>query len=635
MIAAQQTFRSIAEVNALMKERFSGKALTPPDEPIARARDCLARTVRPGIERALKAVLVDEALDLDPGNADALRLVADRESNPMKRIPALERAITAARDRMGGESAVARLRGATWGEIAARPYLRARGRLAETLIEAGRVAEAITECEALLDLDESDALAVRHRIGTLYLAANKPGAFRRLTKRFEHEESGFSVWGHVLAALLSNDEEAARDAHTKASRVHGGVAVHMLTPWTDPVAPDHYALGEHSETLVVAHELYPAFCAHPTALSWLLARTPRVKPRSNRIRRLLESLRPDGSQDPEPRWLAWLLRSGGHPPPTLAIAVRLEGDRAIPWIVSMLENDALDRKGAPGSGYGPTSAARLLGELEHPAALEPLALALAKAEPESALSGALLTALGRYGPSALEPLLAARTLVSASDPEGRDGRLDDVCDSLSRIGARDDRVFEALRCAFEREPGLGAAYFATYGDPRAVPILSAWIDGRRIDVSDGSTLSNMGLMEVLAAIRELGGSLTAPQEALRLRIDDLRFAIHLQLISDERSGRRIESSSDPGGDDADDGDVADDGDEDRDDLDAEFDDDETDGGSLSFPEPLRSLDASASFGVSKGTAADDRFQTAGRNAPCPCGSGKKFKKCCWDTKRGG
>ncbi len=25
-------------------------------------------------------------------------------------------------------------------------------------------------------------------------------------------------------------------------------------------------------------------------------------------------------------------------------------------------------------------------------------------------------------------------------------------------------------------------------------------------------------------------------------------------------------------------------------------------------------------------------QTVGRNAPCPCGSGKKFKKCCWGKK---
>jgi uncharacterized protein YecA (UPF0149 family) len=24
----------------------------------------------------------------------------------------------------------------------------------------------------------------------------------------------------------------------------------------------------------------------------------------------------------------------------------------------------------------------------------------------------------------------------------------------------------------------------------------------------------------------------------------------------------------------------------------------------------------------------------GRNQPCPCGSGKKYKKCCWDTDRG-
>ena len=30
------------------------------------------------------------------------------------------------------------------------------------------------------------------------------------------------------------------------------------------------------------------------------------------------------------------------------------------------------------------------------------------------------------------------------------------------------------------------------------------------------------------------------------------------------------------------------------------------------------------------TKGDDPFATAGRNDPCPCGSGKKYKSCCWD-----
>jgi uncharacterized protein YecA (UPF0149 family) len=25
---------------------------------------------------------------------------------------------------------------------------------------------------------------------------------------------------------------------------------------------------------------------------------------------------------------------------------------------------------------------------------------------------------------------------------------------------------------------------------------------------------------------------------------------------------------------------------------------------------------------------------AGRNSPCPCGSGSKFKNCCWDARHG-
>lgn len=32
---------------------------------------------------------------------------------------------------------------------------------------------------------------------------------------------------------------------------------------------------------------------------------------------------------------------------------------------------------------------------------------------------------------------------------------------------------------------------------------------------------------------------------------------------------------------------------------------------------------------SKSNTAQNPYKTVGRNDPCPCGSGKKFKKCCW------
>ncbi|MHC5063990.1 MAG: SEC-C metal-binding domain-containing protein [Planctomycetota bacterium] len=36
----------------------------------------------------------------------------------------------------------------------------------------------------------------------------------------------------------------------------------------------------------------------------------------------------------------------------------------------------------------------------------------------------------------------------------------------------------------------------------------------------------------------------------------------------------------------------------------------------------------------KGKTVQHRVGRVGRNDPCPCGSGKKFKKCCWELGRG-
>jgi uncharacterized protein YecA (UPF0149 family) len=36
--------------------------------------------------------------------------------------------------------------------------------------------------------------------------------------------------------------------------------------------------------------------------------------------------------------------------------------------------------------------------------------------------------------------------------------------------------------------------------------------------------------------------------------------------------------------------------------------------------------------ASRGPAADDDFAHAGRNDPCPCGSGRKFKRCHGDPR---
>ncbi|MGB6457991.1 MAG: SEC-C metal-binding domain-containing protein, partial [Streptosporangiaceae bacterium] len=53
-------------------------------------------------------------------------------------------------------------------------------------------------------------------------------------------------------------------------------------------------------------------------------------------------------------------------------------------------------------------------------------------------------------------------------------------------------------------------------------------------------------------------------------------------------------------------------------------------GSLSYSAP--SDDASGRAQHASGQAGDGQFAGVGRNAPCPCGSGKKFKMCHGDPR---
>ena len=41
---------------------------------------------------------------------------------------------------------------------------------------------------------------------------------------------------------------------------------------------------------------------------------------------------------------------------------------------------------------------------------------------------------------------------------------------------------------------------------------------------------------------------------------------------------------------------------------------------------------SSADGSSEEALTPRRVDKVGRNEPCPCGSGKKYKKCCWNKK---
>src|SRR5439155_1134639 len=78
-------------------------------------------------------------------------------------------------------------KGHFWGMLEARPYMRARQQLADLLLDAGRVSEAIGHFEALLALNPNDNQGVRDILLGCYLAGDDLDGARRLLRVYDED----------------------------------------------------------------------------------------------------------------------------------------------------------------------------------------------------------------------------------------------------------------------------------------------------------------------------------------------------------------------------------------------------------------------------------------------------------------
>ena len=155
----------------------------------------------------------------------------------------------------------------------------------------------------------------------------------------------------------------------------------------------------------------------------------------------------------------------------------------------------------------------------------------------------------------VEPALSRLGEEGDSDDEDNDTS-HGLCELLSKVGVKDERIFAAVREVFERDPSFGAGMLANYGDVRAAPLIEKAIAEFTPNFSSLWGRSDCGVADV----EEPTGGRPCPE--LRERIDGW-------LAEWDAVQRRSTEAS---------------------------------------PRPSQ--------------------RKSGRNEPCPCGSGKKYKKCC-------
>jgi hypothetical protein len=270
--------------------------------------------------------------------------------------------------------------------------------------------------------------------------------------------------------------------------------------------------------------------------------------------------------------IARLCKTGEKLDPKLREEILALGTEAVAPLLKALDDDFGD--------WPSIHAVDLLVDLKATDAIGAMLDALGELDLDDIMQSRIVVRLPDLGPAVLEPALAMLAQQRALHDEGADdGDVDDdafddedvddggvdetvsaLCEVLSKLGVKDERIFEALCWQFDRAQTWTAGTFANYGDKRAIPILEAAIAAFEPDFS--YLYGGTDLMDLIDAYESLGGVLS-PE--LRSRFDGW-FARWEEMKRRSRESR-----------------------------------------------PVRT------------------FGKMGRNDPCHCGSGKKYKKCCLDA----
>jgi tetratricopeptide (TPR) repeat protein len=289
---ADQMFENLDEANAAI-EHAQADGLFEKDAEAAAGRPLIALEQAQElaydameVSGRLKIKLARRALAVSPDCADAYVILGEASASPQEAREWYERAVDAGARAIGTEKFAA-FQGEFWGHLEARPYMRARLALAQTLRELGQGEEALNHYRALLRLNPTDNQGVRYLVLPTLLERRRDEEADRLIQ--EYKGDGQATWPYAQALRAFQVDGAgprARAALEDAVRVNPHVIGYLLDPDSiPPIAPPHFALGSREEAAYVAEGLAAALDATPGARSWLGATAGRLDARPSRRRR--------------------------------------------------------------------------------------------------------------------------------------------------------------------------------------------------------------------------------------------------------------------------------------------------------------------------------------------------------------
>ena len=542
-----------------------------------RSRDRSEKRIERAFEQGSVAKarrMLIEAIRLDPGHTKASAILIEdwpieEKIQVTRELLRIERESLGAKTFKEGE-------GHFWGLFETRPFMRRLITLFDLLRRAGDTRSAIACAEESLRLCTSDNVGARGPLLGLYLAEKNYEAAKALLEAHPEDMGATLSWGRVLFFIACDQEEAAKQAVERAMEFSPLAAATLIFRETHHDVVDRlerYNEGSMEEAMIVQSELDGASTAHPEFSEWL--------------RELLLPDYVDGA-DWERALLDYESPENGQPIPYDALREALKrGPAAVPALMRMLEHTIRSERIIP-SDLAPFSThfiLLLLGEIGSAGLIE------------------AVHRLYRCHPRHLDPLedyttgQLAPSLVNALGAAAKEGCLDEALGQLEAFLA-DERCEEYARWGVAS--GLRDAVSAGHVPPEnAMEIVRRWFDNAspnfgyvvRYGVCDlCATLGWESFRPEVeyafaAALIETHGE---TEEELLARFSETRV-YRKQEVDTIKTIQCLEE------------------------IEADL---------------LRVQQKAKSWSEFDRNVPARTGPKIGRNEPCPCGSGKKYKKCC-------
>ena len=256
-------------IDAEMNE-YNGPNALPPLTPLDEAQDLIYQAWEEPAKRERKK-LARQALELSPDCADAYVILARDNTETLAEALIYFEAGVRAGERAIGAALFNEEAGHFWLILETRPYMRARGGLANTLWDMGRRQEAIDHYWDMLRLNEGDNQGIRYILAVCLLEDKRDDELEKLLSL--NANDGMAMLKYARALLAFRREGANREAARylqQAVKANPHVPAYILGQKRIPKErPPHIDWGGEREAAYVAAEIKHIWWQEDGAIHWL------------------------------------------------------------------------------------------------------------------------------------------------------------------------------------------------------------------------------------------------------------------------------------------------------------------------------------------------------------------------------